>query len=123
MSPTSLIILVEDDASMSLAIKRLLEAVGWKTMAFLSGEALLESGGAPEAHGFIFDVNLPGLDGFALREKLVGKGIVAPFIFITGQDRPGVRAQAERAGAAGYFVKPFSGAHLIDTLKQTCAAA
>lgn len=116
------IVLVEDDASMSLAIKRLLEAAAWRVRAFLSAEALLESGGAEGAQGFIFDVNLPGLDGFALQEKLAGEGITAPFIFITGKDRPGARARAERAGAAGYFVKPFSGASLIETLNRSCAA-
>jgi len=123
MSPSSLIILVEDDASMCLAIKRLLEAVGWDTKAFLSAEAFLESRTAAEASGFIFDVNLPGLDGFALREKLLSEGISTPVIFITGQDRPAVRARVDGASAAGFFVKPFSGSRLIEILNQNCAAA
>ena len=117
------IVVVDDDPSMGLAMERLLGAAGWHTVTFASAEALLESGTAESARGFILDIQLPGISGFELFEKLQVAGIKVPVIFITAHDRPWVQVKAEEAGAAGYFTKPFNGRSLIEALARNCVAA
>jgi FixJ family two-component response regulator len=123
MSRERAIVVVDDDTSMSQAIERLLTAAGWKALTFASAEALLESDSAGTASGFIFDIHLPGISGFALHEKLQQSGFMAPVAFITAHDLEWVKNQAERAGAMGYFVKPFNGGSLIATLDRNCSPA
>ena len=60
------IIVVEDDHSMKHAIERLLEVGGFGARSFTCAESLLQSGIAPEAACFVFDIHLPGLSGLEL---------------------------------------------------------
>jgi FixJ family two-component response regulator len=119
MPSPRVIAIVEDDSSLNLAISRLLGAYGWKTYSFPSAEAFLESEAGREVSGFVFDIQLPGIDGFALYERLVAAGRKAPVIFMTAFDRAGDHEQAERAGAIEFFTKPFSGHRLIDALNRS----
>jgi FixJ family two-component response regulator len=120
MSSARSIIVVDDDASMNHAIERLLTAAGWKTLTFASAEDLLQSGAWTSAHGFIIDIHLPGVSGFALHEQLQKSGVTAPVVFITAHDLEWVKKRAEQSGARGYFVKPFNGRSLIETLNRHC---
>ena len=45
-------------------------------------------------------------------------GAPLPVIFITAYDEPETRGQAEKAGAAAYFIKPFSGHDLITAVAR-----
>ena len=112
------IVVVEDDASMSQAIERLLKAAGWQPRMFNSAEALLDSDSVREAECFIFDVNLPGLSGLQLRARLRDQEIFRPTFFITAYDQAGVRQEAER-GSAGYFIKPFDGRSFVQAIART----
>jgi formylglycine-generating enzyme required for sulfatase activity len=116
------IIVVEDDASMSQAIERLLKAVGLHSRTFTSGEALLESPMAHQAACFIFDVRLPGLSGFELRARLRDLGINRPVIFITAYDQASARDEATQTTAAGFFPKPFDGRSLLVAITQALGA-
>ena len=112
------IVVVEDDASMSQAIERVLRAGGFAAIQFASAEAALEAGAA-EADGLVLDIHLPGMSGFELHRQLARSGKAVPAVFITARDEPAVRDEAERlAGAGCYLPKPFSGRDLLDAVTQ-----
>jgi FixJ family two-component response regulator len=113
--------LVEDDASMSHALARVLRLAGYRAATFVSGEAFIRDGGGAEADCLVLDVQLPGMSGFELRERLVQAGILAPVIFITAYDDVEARALAERADAV-YLAKPFKGTALIDAIALALAS-
>jgi len=110
------IVVVDDDAEMNLAIRRLLNAAGFSSVTFHSAEACLEAAVIPGASCLVLDTNLPGLSGFELRHRLQQKGLNAPVIFITGFDNPTSRVRAEEADAAAYFAKPFRGKALLEAV-------
>jgi DNA-binding response OmpR family regulator len=108
---------VEDDASMSQAIERLLQAGGFTAVLFASAEAALEADTA--AAGLVLDIHLPGLSGFELYRRLALADKALPVTFITARDEPAVRAEAEGLGGDGcYLPKPFSGRDLLDALTR-----
>jgi|SRR6188768_3226702 FixJ family two-component response regulator len=111
------VVLVEDDLSLGQAMERVLQAAGFQTWVFPSGESLLNSRAAQHASCFVFDVQLPGITGFELRKALEGPASHVPLIFITAHDEPEVRIEAE-ANAALFLVKPFSGRRLIDAVHR-----
>ena len=108
------VFIVEDDSGMSNAIVRILRLAGFAPRAFVSAEALLASGCAADAGCMILDVNLPGLTGFQLQQRLALLGNRSPVIFITAYDEPESREQAVSAGAIAYLIKPFSGNMLVE---------
>jgi FixJ family two-component response regulator len=113
---------VEDDASMSQAMARILRLGGFAPRTFASAEQMLAAGDAGGAACLVLDVHLPGLTGFELCEKLARGGSQAPVIFITAHDEPGSRQRAERAGAAAFLTKPFSGHALVAAVERALAA-
>lgn len=116
------IIVVDDDPSMSQAIVRLLTTSGWTSLCCNSAEELLEKDAAGKAALLILDIQLPGMSGFELRRHLAASGIAPPVIFITGYDRPWFRTEAADAGAA-YLPKPFQGHLLIEEVRRCLPAA
>jgi FixJ family two-component response regulator len=110
------IILVEDDASMAQALSRNLQLAGLDVVAHRSAEALLEAGLDEDALCMIIDIHLPGIDAFALLDRLSACGGAPPAIVITAFDSPGARAQASRAGVAAFLRKPFARRTLLDAI-------
>src|SRR5579862_6119180 len=90
---------VEDDASMSQAIERILRAGGFAPALFVSAEAALEAA-VETADCLVLDIHLPGMSGFHLVRQLAQSGNEVPVVFITAHDEPNVREEAERLGAA-----------------------
>lgn len=109
------IVLVEDDASLSVAMERVLQAAGFHTSAFSSGEELLNHEAARDAACFLLDVHLPGMTGFELREALAEKAGDVPVIFMTAYDEPESRASARDSV---FLVKPFAGRLLLDAIRH-----
>jgi DNA-binding response OmpR family regulator len=56
----------------------------------------------------ISDVNMPGIDGFALCKKLRGEGNQVPLIILTSRDNEIDEALSLELGADDYVPKPFS---------------
>jgi FixJ family two-component response regulator len=123
MSLPNPIIVVDDDASMCLAIERLFHAAGCEVRTFLSAEELLESDAIPSASGFVLDIHLPGMSGLELNERLVAAGVRAPVVMITAHDSAAIAEEVKRSGVAGFLTKPFSGRELIATFTQTSEVA
>jgi FixJ family two-component response regulator len=71
----------------------------------------------------ILDIDLPDGSGIELRQDLKAAGVVVPVIYITGNDKPGVREAALASGCIAYLTKPFLAQELIESLKKASAAS
>jgi FixJ family two-component response regulator len=96
---------VEDHEGLRRALVQLLQASGHEVASFASAEEFLALNESPRAGCLILDVCLPGLSGFALRERLTREGSKVPVIYVTAHDDPAARAQAAREDAA-LLLKP-----------------
>jgi FixJ family two-component response regulator len=108
------IVVVEDDASMSQAIERILRVKGFAAVVFGSAEAALDAGAATTADCLVLDIHLPGMSGIDLYRRLAADGEKVRAVFITAHDEPAVREDAERRES--YLTKPFSGRALLDAI-------
>ena len=66
----------------------------------------------------MLDVNLGGMSGIELAQRLEAEGRAAPFICITSADAPDLRSRAEAAGCAAFFRKTESGAVVLDAIRR-----
>jgi FixJ family two-component response regulator len=112
------VVVVDDDESVSRAIKRLLRSSGMAADTFNMGKEFLAMFDAMPAYRpacVVLDVQMPGLNGLEVQRRLAGSGI--PVIFITAHDEANVRRQALAAGAAAYLRKPFNDEVLIEAVR------
>ena len=71
-----------------------MESAGYVVEGFGSAEEFLASGSTRDAACLIVDVQLPGINGLELQEKLAGADNPVPIVFVSAQ---GTGANREKA--------------------------
>lgn len=118
MSQAPVISIVDDDESVREATKGLVRSLGYTAVTFGSAEEFLSSERMPETSCIIADVQMPGVSGVEMQDRLIAEGHRLPVIFITAFPEDRVREHALEAGAIGYLSKPFTEEHLIGCLDK-----
>jgi FixJ family two-component response regulator len=111
-----IVMIVDDDESVRRAARRLIRSYGYAVETFVSADDFLASGRLSETACLVLDVQMPGLNGLELQSRLVAEGHQVSIIFITAFDDENARAQALKAGALSYLVKPFEEADLLNSI-------
>ena len=92
--------------------KALVRSLGYAARAFASAEEFLNSN-PDDTSCLILDVQMEGLSGVELQERLIAEGRRTPIIFITAFADDGTRSHVLDSGAIGFLRKPFSDDKLI----------
>jgi FixJ family two-component response regulator len=112
-----MISIVDDDASFRQATASLVRSLGYVVTAFASAEEFLESGLVEETSCLISDVQMPGMNGIELHNRLISQGHRFPVIFITAFSEMR-RGQTLAAEAVGFLGKPLNEDELISCIDQ-----
>jgi len=116
-----IVFVVDDDAAVRDAVKRLIASVGLRVETFGSTHEFL-SGKRPDAPAcLVLDVRLPDASGLELQRQLSEAGVHIPIIFITGHADVPMTVQAMKAGAVEFLTKPFRGQALLDAIQEAIA--
>jgi len=118
-----LISIVDDEKSVREATKSLVRSLGYQASTFASADDFLKSEQVHDTSCLISDVQMPGLSGIDLQDRLIARGHCIPVIFMTGYPDDNVRARAMKAGAVCFLNKPFSEDHFIECIKKGLKAA
>jgi DNA-binding response OmpR family regulator len=110
------VLLVEDDAQMSLSTRTLLEREAYEVTAFEDAESCLEHARQTPADLVVLDVNLPGIDGIEACRQLRTFSD-AYVIMLTGLDSETDRLIGLAVGADDYIVKPYSPRELVARIR------
>ncbi len=110
------IYILDDDESVRRALARLLRAAGLVAVTCASVDELLAAPALSDCACIVADIRMQGTSGLALPGLLSGRGLHTPVIFVSAQDTEGTRAEAKRAGAAGFFRKPVDDQALLDAV-------
>jgi len=112
------IYIVDPDEQHSARVSSLLAELGYHTSSFASAEEFL-SGLEEDTTGCIIsEIDLPGIDGLALLNRLKDREIELPVIFITGHENLSTAVEACRMRVADYLVKPFVSKALVGRLRN-----
>jgi FixJ family two-component response regulator len=117
----TVVIVVDDNASILKSVARLLARHGIDSRTFTSAEALLEGGGVQTATCLLLDIHLGGISGIELQRRLAASGSKSPVIFMTANDDQATRNEAMDAGCIAYLRKPFAGQVLLDAIGKAVA--
>jgi FixJ family two-component response regulator len=110
--------IVDDDKSVREATKALVRSLGFTAAAFASAEEYLQSERVRDTSCLILDVQMPGMNGVDLQERLIADGVRTPVIFMTAFPEDRTRARVLGAGAVGFLSKPFDDERLIECLDK-----
>ena len=112
------IAVVDDDEAICNSFSRLLRAAQFQAITYGSAEAFLADTKHPKFDCLVLDIQLGGMSGLELRNRLHAVKDGTPVVFITAHDDPEIRAQVEAAGCAGFFLKTDSGANVLAAIRR-----
>jgi FixJ family two-component response regulator len=113
----NVIAVVDDDKSVREALTGLMKSLGYRAVAFRSAAEFLNSKLRHSAACLIADVQMPGMTGPELYDRLVASGQPIPTILITAYPNETVRARVLNAGVQGFLTKPFSEDELLECMR------
>ncbi|MFM0114991.1 response regulator transcription factor [Paraburkholderia nemoris] len=114
--------IVDDDESVRMGLSSVLRSAGWHVIVYPSGDRLLGDSRRSKLRLLVADIQMPGMDGFALLEAIALWKRPVPIIFITAYATPEVCKRAETHGAAGLLAKPVSDVQLLTMIEEILEA-
>jgi RNA polymerase sigma factor (sigma-70 family) len=117
-NPGPEVYVVDDDASVRVALKRLLTLVGLHTEVYGSIEEFMKARRSDIPSCLVLDVRLPGMSGLEFQDQLLKMGMQIPIIFITAQGDSPMTRRAMKAGAIDFLTKPFRKKDLLAAIHQ-----
>ena len=110
--------IVDDDQSICRSMSRLLRAANFQPITYASAEEFLADTKHPKFDCLVLDIQLEGMSGLELSQRLSAVKDVTPVVFITAHDDPEVRAQAKASGCVGFFRKTDSGTDVLAAIRR-----
>jgi two-component system, chemotaxis family, chemotaxis protein CheY len=117
----TIVLLVDDSATMLLSLKTILSKAGLTVETAGHGkEAMDKLTKGLKPNLIISDVNMPQMDGITFtREARKAPGMrFVPILILTTESEQSKRAEAKTAGATGWLVKPVAPDQLLGVIKQ-----
>jgi len=117
------VLAVDDDPRIRRFVTQALEEAGHEVEAVADAESAIAQllSGRPDL--FLLDINLPGMHGLALAQKLKeNRGTQSiPVVILSARTDPRDKVAAYASGALTYLEKPFKKADLLDAIKTALA--
>ncbi|HEY0940948.1 MAG TPA: response regulator [Steroidobacter sp.] len=115
------VLVIDNDSSMVLWVRSVLQAGGHQCLQAFSGEealAILRS--TPDILVAISDIHMPGMDGIALLQNVgsLRGGSLPRFIFLTAYPEVEFAVAALRLGALDFLVKPVRPQELLAAVRN-----
>jgi two-component system response regulator MprA len=111
------ILVVDDDAALRRALRRVLAASGFEVAEAASGMEALAELRSRSFDLVVLDVMMPGRDGIEVCEQIRAQGEGLPVLMLTARDAVRDRVVGLEAGADDYLVKPFANEELVARIR------
>jgi two-component system copper resistance phosphate regulon response regulator CusR len=114
---TMKLLVVEDEPKTGEYLRRGLGEAGFVVDLARDGNEGLLLATREEYDLIVLDVMLPGIDGWAVLNRLRDAGRETPVLFLTARDQVEERVHGLELGADDYLVKPFAFAELLARIR------
>lgn len=111
------IIVVEDEKSIALGLKALLELENYHVILCGNGKEAVAKAVSTDPDFILLDVSLPQMNGFEVCREIRAKGYVNPIIMLTARAEQIDKVIGLEAGADDYITKPFDGRELLARIR------
>ena len=123
MDQGTLVSIVDDDELVREAIKSLVRSFGYRVETFGSAAEFLGSAQVENTDCLVTDVQMPGLSGVELQNRLLLDGYHMPTVFISAFPNSQIEEWVVQRGAIAYLRKPFNDHELLEHLETAVKGA
>jgi two-component system, response regulator PdtaR len=101
------VLIAEDDPVIALALAERVRTLGHEPIGPAGdGEEAVELARKEAPDVYLFDIELPSLDGLEAATRLAREGLRRPVVVVTGVDDPGLIDRSIASGVSAYLTKP-----------------
>jgi FixJ family two-component response regulator len=115
----ALVCIVDDDETIRRGLSRLFRSVRIPAEVFASAQEYLDKTPHSGPSCLVLDVCMPGLDGLELQQTLVDRQV--QIVFLTGHGDVPMCAEAMKAGAVDFLIKPVDDDELLAAVSRALA--
>jgi AmiR/NasT family two-component response regulator len=116
------ILIAEDDPVIALALAERVRSLGHEPLGPVGdGEAAVAAAKESDADLYLFDVDMPALDGLGAATRLADEGLRRPVVVVTGVDDPSLVDRSISSGVGAYLTKPVDTRELEAALELAAA--
>jgi FixJ family two-component response regulator len=116
-----IISIIDDDEATRAAVVGLMRAKGFCVTAYASAEDFLRAVDREASQCIITDIQMPGLSGIELKQRLTAENCAIPVIMITARVEERLHSLALASGAFCLLRKPFKSTVLIECVERALA--
>lgn len=103
------ILIAEDDPVIGLGLSRRVAALGHEPIGPVAdGAQAIETARAQQPDLYLFDIDMPGVDGLTAAAQLAAEGLRRPVVVITGIEDPDLIDRSIASGVSAYLAKPIN---------------
>lgn len=113
-----IICVVEDEPLVCLSLSQLFQSAGLECNCYSTAPDFLAAFDSLRPACILIDIQLPGMSGLELQEKLVERGCMHPVIFLTAHAEVSLAVCAMKHGAVDFIQKPFREQILLDAVRR-----
>ena len=119
--------IVDDEEVIRDSLAWLAQSRGLPAQGYAGGQEFLDALHDLDVSGdcVLLDVRMPGMNGIAVFDQLIGRGLLPrlPVIFLTGHGEVPMAVDSLKRGAFDFFEKPFNDNVLMDRVEEALAAS
>ena len=119
--------IVDDEEVIRDSLAWLAQSRGLNARSYPGGQEFLDVIKDLDVSGdcVLLDVRMPGMNGIAVFDQLIGRGLLPrlPVIFLTGHGEVPMAVDSLKRGAFDFFEKPFNDNVSMDRVEEALAAS
>ena len=116
------VLIAEDDPVIAMGLSKRLRSLGHEPIGPAGdGEQAIAMAKASLPDLYLFDIEMPDVDGLAAAAQLAGAGLRRPVVVVTGVDDPGLIERSIASGVGAYLTKPIDARELEAALELAAA--
>ncbi len=117
------VLIIDDSVTIRSMVSIAFKNMGWVSETAKNGEEAVEAADKAHFDFFVVDINMPGMNGIELIEKLRSKIIYkhTPMLVLTTEAGDAIKQQGRDVGASGWMVKPFKPEVMQAAVERLCS--
>ena len=112
------ILIIDDEKSIRLALKDILNDEGYEVDLAEDGKAGLDKALAGKYDVIFCDIKMPGMDGMEVLDKMVAEGVESAIVMISGHGDIETAVKCLKQGAYDFVEKPLDLNRILITVKN-----
>lgn len=116
MGETAVVHIVDDDASLRLALESLFRSVQLGCHLYGSAHEFFSAPRPEVPSCLLLDIRLPGLSGLDFQQQLIKAQVQIPVVLMTGHGDIPMSVRGMKAGAIDFLTKPFRDQDMLDAV-------